>query len=82
MARYFFDVLNGGLAIDDEGIECLDAQSASREALHALPDLAKSYSVGEAIEQITVIMRDGLGRAIFRATLTIDAEWLDRAAPT
>lgn len=76
MARYFFDVMDGGICLDDVGVEFPDAQSACKEALHALPDLAKSFLPEKVSEEVVITMRDESGKALYRATLTIKTEWL------
>jgi hypothetical protein len=76
MARYFFDVSDGELARDDDGVEFADAHCASREALQSLPDMAKDLLPTTGSETITVTMRDEHGTLLYRATLTIEGEWL------
>ncbi|WP_267426989.1 hypothetical protein [Methylobacterium sp. GC_Met_2] len=76
MARYFFDVTNGSVVSDDEGIEFDDAHSASQEALRSLPDMVKDQPLGSVGEKVSVTMRDDHGIPVYRATLTIEDEWL------
>lgn len=75
MPRYYFDVLNGGLVIDDEGIEFSDPAQARAEALRSLPDLAKSFIESEDGRRVSITVRDAAGRSIYEATLTITARW-------
>lgn len=81
MARYFFDIVNGGVSVDDEGIEFQDAKAASQEALQTLPELAMDGLADKDGEQVSVMMRDASGRAIYRATLTIHSQWLVERPP-
>jgi hypothetical protein len=76
MGRYFFDVNDGNLITDDDGIEFADARCASQEALQSLPDIAKGLLPSTSSETVTVTMRDARGTALYRATLTIKSEWL------
>ena len=76
MARYFFDVSDGQLVTDDDGIEFADARCASREALRSLPDMAQSLLPTTGSETITVTIRDEHGTLLYRATLTIEGAWL------
>ena len=79
MARYFFDIVDGGLTLDDEGVEFADVRTASREALQSLPDRANSHITDHQIGEVTVTVRDDRGIPVYRATLTIDTEWLVEA---
>lgn len=76
MARYFFDVSDGELVVDDDGVEFADARCASREALQSLPDMAKGLLQTTGTKTISVIVRDEHGTALYRATLTIEGTWL------
>ena len=79
MPRYYFDVLDGGLFVDEEGIEFPDRIGARAAALRALPDMANSLTDIEDGREVSVTMRDEAGRPILAATLSIDARWLDDA---
>ena len=79
MARYFFDIVDGGLSLDDEGVEFADVRTASREALQSLPDLAESHITDHQAGEVTVTLRDDRGTSLYRATLKIDTEWLVEA---
>ncbi|MCJ2016426.1 hypothetical protein MKK84_03110 [Methylobacterium sp. E-065] len=76
MARYFFDVSNGSDVSDDVGLVFDDARSASQEALRSLPDMVKDQLLGSVGEKVSVTMRDDHGIPVYRATLTIEGEWL------
>ncbi len=76
MARYYIDLINGhGLVLDDVGQEFASRESASREAIHVLPEIA----LDEAAEGLTlsVKVRDDTGRYFFEASLSLVARWLD-----
>jgi hypothetical protein len=76
MPRYFFDIIDGGLVMDDEGIELPDAHAARTEALNVLPDIAKNLLHAKDERGVSVTVRDEGGKPIFEATLTIEARWL------
>lgn len=76
MARYFFDVANGSVVSDDVGLDFDNAQTASQEALRSLPDMVKDQPLGSAGGKVSIAMRDGQGILVYRATLTIEDEWL------
>jgi hypothetical protein len=73
MARYFFDVSNDS---DDVGLDFDDAHTASQEAFRSLPDMVKDQPLGSVGEKVSVTMRDDHGVPVYRATLTIEGEWL------
>lgn len=79
MARYFFDVSNGSDVSDDVGLDFDNAHAASQEALRSLPDMLKDQQLGSAGGKVSIAMRDGQGILIYRATLTIEDEWLHDA---
>ncbi|CAA2159890.1 hypothetical protein MBRA_05070 [Methylobacterium brachiatum] len=76
MPRYFFDVMDGDLIVDSEGVDLPDVRAAHDKAIKALPDITKSYLSDKQKQEVSVTMRDESGRPMFRATLTIRAEWL------
>ena len=78
MARYFFDVSNGSDVSDDVGLDFDDAHTASQEALRSLPDMVKDQPLTRTGEKVSVTMRDDFGIPVYRATLTIEGEWLTR----
>lgn len=81
MALFYFDVLDGGLNLDDEGLEFPSAAEARREALRALPDIAKGLLDAEDEREVSITMRDAGGTLLFEATLTIEARWLGGYSP-
>ena len=76
MPRYFFDIADGDLIEDDEGTEFPDAHAARDAAIRTLPDLARDEIGAGQSREVVVLMRDGAGRAIFTAALTLTARWL------
>lgn len=80
MSRYYFDVLDGGLFIDDEGTEFPDLATARTETLRSLPEMAKHRADLEGAREVSITMRDEASRPVFQATLTIATRWLADAA--
>ena len=76
MPRYFIDTTDGHLyAEDEEGLDLPDLQAAGREAVAALPAIAKDLA-GRLPAEVTSIVRDEAGLVLFRATLKVSEEWL------
>ena len=63
---------------DDVGLDFDDAHTASQEALRSLPDMVKDQPLTRTGEKVSVTMRDDFGIPVYRATLTIEGEWLTR----
>ncbi|MCJ2139976.1 DUF6894 family protein [Methylobacterium sp. E-066] len=76
MSRFFFDILNGDVIEDNEGMEFPEAQTACDEALRSLPDMVKGHDLCDGGKDVTIIVRSEHGRPIYRATLTIKEQWL------
>lgn len=74
--RFFFDIADGGLIIDDEGTEYPDAHAARAAAIATLPDVARDVIGESKSREVIVLMRDESNRALFTASLTLSAKWL------
>lgn len=81
MPRYFIDTTAGSLnARDEEGYDLPDLEAARREAVCALPEIAR-YSLNRSERKSVVVkVRDESGAVLFQATLTLSEQWMD--APT
>ena len=78
MPRFFFDIQDqGSSSVDDLGIECATRSDARIAAIDALPDVARDALPDGDHHIITVTVRDEAHRTIFRASLTLEADWLD-----
>ena len=76
MPRFFFDISDGGLTVDDTGTEFPSAHAARDAAIKTLPDVAQD-EIGEGqSREVLVLVRNEEGRAIFSASLTLTAKWL------
>jgi hypothetical protein len=76
MPRFYFDISNGGLTIDDKGTEFSNAHAARDAAIKTLPHLAKDFISDGPSREVLVLLRDEHGRALFTASLTLTAKWL------
>jgi hypothetical protein len=77
MPRYFFDTHDGEHELrDEEGSELLGLQEARDEAIRVLPGIARDVLPGGDRGDFVSTVRDERGRPVFRATLSLRAEWL------
>lgn len=75
MPRYYFDVDDGRSATrDDIGLDLDGDEIARHEALRALPGLAGEALPQEHGSRVAIEVRDGTGRRVLRATLTLAVE--------
>jgi hypothetical protein len=80
MPRFYFDVFDGEATTPDiVGIDVEDDLERIRElAIDALPDIARERLPNGDRAEFTVTVRDEHGSDIFRATLSLRSEWIDR----
>jgi hypothetical protein len=72
MPRYFFDTRDGDTTARDEiGLEFDELEAVEREALKALPDLARG-AVPDGHRDFVVNVRDEAGRPVLRASLSLN----------
>ena len=77
--RYFFDVQNGDdFTPDEEGIDCDGPEAVRSQAIAALPEIARDALPDSDHHAMTVTVRDETGEAVYRASLTLAAQWLQR----
>jgi hypothetical protein len=78
MARYYFDIENGGRAIkDNEGMELSDLKAARDAAISVLPDIAREELPDGANHDFMAWVRDASGRIVFKASLLLRSEYVD-----
>jgi hypothetical protein len=71
MPRYYFDIHDGIVPVRDElGLQLDGVEAAQREAVRALPELAKDTQ-----NNVVVEVRDEADNLVLRATLSI---WVER----
>ena len=76
MPRYFFDVHDGALVPDHEGLDMDDPEVVAAEALKIVTDVARLEQLAQTRRQLSVTVRNAAGRAVYRAEVTIRAGWL------
>ena len=78
MPRYYFDTNDGRNFIRDEfGKECITRNEIRKAALAVLPSMALDEMMKNEHHDFSVDVRDGNDKPVFRATLSIAAEWLN-----
>ncbi|MBX9932160.1 MAG: hypothetical protein K2Y56_11575 [Methylobacterium sp.] len=77
MPRYYFDMTAGGLCgRDEEGSDFPDLEAARREAVGALPEIAR-FSLDKGNDKsVAVKVRDEKGAVLFQAALTLTEQWM------
>lgn len=77
MARYFFDIHDGTMIIDDVGVECADLVAMRREAKMALPEMARQILPdNDDRHTIRVLVRDDVGKIVYVATLIFSGQMM------
>ena len=76
LPRYFFDIEDGGLQIDETGTECADLDAVQRAAMQILPEIARFETDVADRHTFTVIARDADRYPVFTATLSLTGLWL------
>lgn len=76
MARYFFDVENGSLTVDDAGMTLEGPDAIAGAAMTTLLEIAKFEVVANNERELSVTVRDEAGKPVYRTSLTIRAGWL------
>ena len=77
MPLYFFDSGNEECLLrGDAGVELPGVREARDEAVRLLPSIAHDMGLASDRQDIVSIVRDERNQAIFKATLSLKAEWL------
>ncbi len=77
MARYYFDIDDGERFTRDEmGQEIETRASLRAKAIRALPDIAQDKLPNGDRHVFVVTVRDEHNTPVFRASLSLDTEWL------
>lgn len=77
MPLYFFDSGDGEYVLHgDAGIELPGPQEACDEAVRLLPSIAHDMGFGYDGQDIVSIVRNERNQVIFKATMSLKAEWL------
>jgi hypothetical protein len=81
--RYYFDVYVGeAFTKDDHGLELDGLESAQREAVRALPEIAKDALPDSTQRDFVIQVRDEAGQKVLRATLSLTVERLGTSPPS
>lgn len=77
MPRYFFSIFDGTSTHDMEGQELSDDAAVRREAMRALPEIARDAIPKDGDKQgYNVVVTDESGRSVYSATLSYAGFWL------
>ncbi len=77
MPLYFFDSGDGECFLrSDAGVELSGHQEARDEAVRLLPSIAQDMGARYNGQDIVSMVRDERNQVIFKATLSLRAEWL------
>lgn len=78
MPDYFFEINDGSVVTRDDEAHPFDNRELMREAaIAALPDIAAPVLPNGDERTISILVRDGAQKSIFRAELTFHCTWLD-----
>ena len=76
MPHFYFDVAEGEhITRDDEGLMFADLATACREAVRALPSVARDVLPDGTEKVMSASVRDDAGTILFRALLVFRCEW-------
>ncbi|MHC2021481.1 DUF6894 family protein [Methylobacterium sp. CM6247] len=80
MARYFFDIHDGGLhQFDDHGSEFATLDEVRQQAMRLLPDIARDHALHDGDRlAYTVVVCDEDHHPVYSATLSLVGGWLIR----
>lgn len=82
MPRYFFDVMDGERQTsDDEGLVLANRETARREAIASLIDLARDELPDGDHRSFVIKVREDDGDYMLAATLSLDSDWIGRSEP-
>jgi len=71
MQRFFFDVHDHAIIIDEDGTDLPDLEAAIREAIRSLPAIAAdSIPNGDDRQNFTIIVRDAERRPVYTAAMS------------
>ena len=83
MTRYYFDIHDGTVTVDDVGTECPDIEAVRAEARRVLPELAREVLPPSSDHHtIRVVVRDENQEIVYTATLIFSGHVVDRSKAT
>ena len=79
--RYFFDIDDGDRrTLDDQGFDLPGLRETRDEAIRVLPDIARDVLPNGDHRSFIVTVREEGGLPIFKATLSLVAEWVQHSS--
>ncbi len=83
MPHFFFDTDDGDRSVhDSEGMDLPNPEEARRLVLGVLPDMARNNVPDGYRRTFAIAVRDKAGTTIYRATLSLEGEWISGGQPT
>ena len=83
MTRYYFDIHDGAVSVDDVGTECSDIEAVRAEARRLLPELNReALPPSSDHHTIRVVVRDENQEIVYTATLIFSGHVVDRSKAT
>ena len=83
MTRYYFDIHDGTVTVDDVGTECSDIEAVRAEARRVLPELTrKALPPNSDHHTIRVVVREEDPEIVYTATLIFSGQIMDRSKTT
>ena len=77
MPRYYFDVHDGThLTPDDQGLELDSLEQAQKEAVKALPEVARDVLPNGSERTFTITVKDEMKRPVLSAKLALTVDRL------
>jgi hypothetical protein len=81
--RYFFDVHDGELICDEDGVECSSLKEVRQQTRHLLPKLIGEMVPPEKDDLIyRVFVRDEHGHLVYTSALTYSGLWVNSGPPS
>ncbi|KQT55055.1 hypothetical protein ASG52_25150 [Methylobacterium sp. Leaf456] len=80
MPRYFFDVQDGYPTKDDYGTVLDGSEAIAATAIRTLFEIGQLEATRNAGREFLITVRDEAGTKVYRAELTVRAEWLTKVA--
>jgi hypothetical protein len=79
--RFYFDIADGELQRDEEGLECENVEAAREKVMASLSDVAELITSNNGDNQaVTVTVRDEDGSQLYAGTLSFAGLRLDGEA--
>ncbi len=76
MQRYFFDyACDNEITADEAGLELASTADVRLAALKALPDLLKELLPDQPPKEVSIVVRDELGRVVFTTSIFLSMRW-------